>query len=150
MARPRSTSRVEKKADVINLSWDLGIGSDALEAAIQKACDARCAGGHRRRQRRDRQRSLGDGSGLTRGASTAGHHRDGDGRYDRKASFSNYGDETVDLAAPGVDIVTTRAALAKARSRVELPHLQRHVGGGRPGHGRGSATQVAETRHGGG
>jgi thermitase len=36
-------------------------------------------------------------------------------RYDEKASFSNYGIRTVDLAAPGVGLVATRAALTVLR-----------------------------------
>lgn len=104
---------VEQKADIINLSWDLGIGSVAVEQAIQNACDAGAlvviAAGNSgsdndlfptipacyRKERPDRI--------ITVMATD---------RYDEKASFSNYGVKTVDLAAPGVDCVTTRAALA--------------------------------------
>jgi subtilisin family serine protease len=45
-------------------------------------------------------------------------------RYDEKASFSNYGIRTVDLAAPGVGLVATRAALTGAsavRDRLTRP-----------------------------
>jgi hypothetical protein len=45
-------------------------------------------------------------------------------RYDEKASFSNYGIRTVDLAAPGVGLVATRAALRGAsavRDRLTRP-----------------------------
>ena len=40
MARPRSTSRQppEPSVDIINLSWDLGMGSSKLEEAINNAC----------------------------------------------------------------------------------------------------------------
>ena len=104
---------VKQKADIINLSWDLGIGSDELEGAIRNACDA--------------------GALVVIAAGNSGSDNDlfptipafyrrvrpdqiitvmATDRYDRKASFSNYGVNTVDLAAPGVDCVTTRAALA--------------------------------------
>jgi hypothetical protein len=104
---------VERKADIINLSWDLGIGSVAVEQAIQNACDA--------------------GALVVIAAGNSGTDNDrfptipacyrkerpsriitvlATDRYDMKASFSNYGVNTVDLGAPGVDCVTTRAALA--------------------------------------
>ena len=104
---------VEQKADIINLSWDLGIGSVAVEQAIQNACDA--------------------GALVVIAAGNSGSDNDlfptipacyrkerperiitvmATDRYDEKASFSNYGVRTVDLAAPGVGCVTTRAALA--------------------------------------
>lgn len=105
------------KANIINLSWDLGIGSFALERAIQRTCD--------------------EGALVVIAAGNSGTDNDDDriraipayyrklcppriitvmatDRYNEKASFSNYGDMTVDLAAPGVDILTTRASLSRA------------------------------------
>lgn len=103
---------VEHKAAIINLSWDLGMGSPALERAIANACDA--------------------GALVVIAAGNSGTDNDeipaipacyravrpdriitvmATNRYDEKASFSNYGVNTVDLAAPGVDVVTTRAEL---------------------------------------
>jgi subtilisin family serine protease len=106
---------VEQHADIINLSWDLGMGSPALERAIQAAYDAGAlvviAAGNSGTDndviptipacyRKGREKRI-----ITVMATD---------RYDDKASFSNYGIGTVDLAAPGVDLVTTRAALTSA------------------------------------
>jgi subtilisin family serine protease len=103
---------VEQKADIIDLSWDLGMGSPALERAIANACDA--------------------GALVVIAAGNSGTDNDeipaipacyraarpdriitvmATDRYDEKASFSNYGVQTVDLAAPGVDVITTRAGI---------------------------------------
>jgi subtilisin family serine protease len=103
---------VEHGAHIINLSWDLGMGSPALEQAIQAACDAGAlvviAAGN-------------SGTNNDEIPTIPACYREGrekqiitvmaTDRYDNKASFSNYGLRTVDLAAPGVDLVTTRAAL---------------------------------------
>ena len=108
-------TRAEPKADIINLSWDLGIGSPALKVAIQTACEGGAlvviAAGN-------------SGSDNDRVPAIPAHYREicpsqiitvmATDRDDEKASFSNYGAETVDLAAPGVDIVTTRASLSRA------------------------------------
>lgn len=105
----------EPKADIINLSWDLGIGSPALKAAIQTACEGGAlvviAAGN----------SCSDNDCVP---AIPAHYREvcprqiitvmATDRYNEKASFSNYGAKTVDLAAPGVDIVTTRASLSRA------------------------------------
>jgi subtilisin family serine protease len=120
----------QPKTDIINLSWDLGIGSFALEKAIEKACDAGAlvviAAGN-------------SGTDNDRARAIPAHYRTirpeqiitvmATDRYNEKASFSNYGAATVDLAAPGVDIVTTRASLSKA-SKNDLtrnPFYRRHV-----------------------
>jgi subtilisin family serine protease len=113
-------TKAQPRACIINLSWNLGIGSPALEAAIQAAC--------------------AEGILVVIAAGNSGSDNDhiptipaeyrrvwpgriitvmATDRYDEKASFSNYGATTVDLAAPGVDILTTRASLSKA-SRNEL------------------------------
>jgi subtilisin family serine protease len=105
----------QPKADIINLSWDLGIGSIALAKAIEKACEAGAlvviAAGN-------------SGTDNDRAPAIPAYYRTicpeqiitvmATDRYNEKASFSNYGAETVDLAAPGVDIVTTRASLSNA------------------------------------
>jgi len=106
------TFALEQGADIINLSWDLGMGSLALERAIQAACDAGAlvviAAGNSGTDndaiptipacyRKDRPDRI-----ITVMATD---------RYNEKASFSNYGVRTVDLAAPGVELTTTRAAL---------------------------------------
>jgi subtilisin family serine protease len=107
-------------AHIINLSWDLGIGSPALEQAVEEAAR--------------------NGALIVIAAGNSGADNDvtptfpafyrescrdriitvmATDRYNEKASFSNYGAKTVDLAAPGVDRLTTRASLSNA-SRVEL------------------------------
>jgi subtilisin family serine protease len=116
---------VEHHADIINLSWDLGMGSPGLARAIQAACDAGAlvviAAGNSGTNndviptipacyRKDRTERI-----ITVMATD---------RYDEKASFSNYGIRTVDLAAPGVGLVATRAALTGAsavRDRLTRP-----------------------------
>jgi len=106
------TFAIEQGADIINLSWDLGMGSPALEDAIQAAYDAErlvvIAAGN-------------SGSNNDEIPTIPACYRKGrdrriitvmaTDRYDEKASFSNYGPRTVDIAAPGVDLRTTRAAL---------------------------------------
>lgn len=103
---------VEQGAHIINLSWILGIGSPALERAIQTACD------------RGALVVIAAGNAGTDNDDCAPvpacYARNNDAiitvmatdRHDRKPSFSNYGRRTVDLAAPGMDVVTTRAARA--------------------------------------
>jgi subtilisin family serine protease len=108
---------VEHGADIINLSWDLGIGSPKLEEAIRRAC------------------AKENGPLIVIAAGNAGTDNDrypsvpacyakkcrekiivvmATDRYDEKAWFSNYGSESVDLAAPGVEIESTRPFLADA------------------------------------
>jgi thermitase len=108
-------TRAQPKADIINLSWDLGIGSPALKDAIRRACEGGAlvviAAGN-------------SGADNDQAPAIPAHYRKiwperiitvmATDRYDEKASFSNYGAKTVDLAAPGVDIVTTRASLSRA------------------------------------
>ncbi len=113
---------VDHHADVINLSWDLGMGSAALERAIARACDAGAlvviAAGNSGTNNDEipaipaRYRAVRPDRIITVMATD---------RYDEKASFSNYGVETVDLAAPGVDVVTTRAELTSS-----VPGVRRH------------------------
>ncbi len=105
----------EPKADIINLSWDLGMGSLKLEEAINNACKAGIlvviAAGN---------------SGADNDANPAipARYRElcpkqiitvmATDLYNEKASFSNYGVKTVDLAAPGVEILATRASMSTA------------------------------------
>jgi subtilase family protein len=99
-----------KGAHIINLSFDLGIGSFELQDAIWSACDAgvlvvMAAGNtgsnndayplipvHYARTRRDRT--------IVVMATDW---------YDERPTFSNFGKTTVDLAAPGVRIASTRS-----------------------------------------
>jgi len=99
---------VENGADIILLSFDVGIPDEILKRAIANACAAGVfvviAAGN-------------DGSDNDLFPSVpscyAGQHPDNaivvmaTNRYDERASFSNYGTETVDIAAPGVGIRTT-------------------------------------------
>jgi subtilisin family serine protease len=108
---------VEHGAHIINLSWDLGIGSSKLREAIRGACAKQ------------------DGPLIVIAAGNAGTNNDhypsvpacyaeecrekiivvmATDRYNEKAWFSNYGRESVDLAAPGVEIESTRPFLADA------------------------------------
>jgi hypothetical protein len=85
MARNAIAFAVEQKADIINLSWDLGIGSVAVEQAIQNACDAGALVVIAAGNLRERQRSLPDDPGLLQErAPGADHHGDGDGPIRRE------------------------------------------------------------------
>jgi len=105
----------EPKADIINLSWDLGMGSSKLEEAINNACKAGIlvviAAGNSGADNDmtpaipARYRELCPAQIITVMATNL---------YNEKASFSNYGVKTVDLAAPGVEILATRASMSTA------------------------------------
>ena len=105
-----------ERARVILLAWDVGLGSVKLEAAFGKACENAlvviAAGNY------------GSNNDWHDGQSTARapvrYARDSPSstitvmatnEADEKAGFSNYGPESVDLAAPGVNIVSTRRTL---------------------------------------
>ena len=123
-------AKAQPKADIINLSWDISIGSFALEEAIDKACEGGAlvviAAGN-------------SGSDNDRSLAIPAHYRKicperiitvmATDRYDEKASFSNYGAETVDLAAPGVGVMTTRASLSTTSKNglKQNPFYRRHV-----------------------
>lgn len=105
----------ENDAHVIVLSFDVGIRDDALEKAIAKACAAGAlvviAAGN-------------DGTNNDRFDSVPACYAEKNpgsavvvmatNRYDEKAPFSNYGVTTVDLAAPGVRIMSTVPFLSSA------------------------------------
>ena len=105
-------------AAILNLSWDVGFGSDALRAAVREACAAGClvviAAGN-------------DGSDNDRFPAVPACYAAecpeqvitvmATDRYGQRAWFSNYGRRTVDLAAPGVGVLTTRAYLSAAGER---------------------------------
>ena len=100
---------VDHDADIIVLSFDLGLGSTDLEAAFQRACRSKAllvvAAGN-------------TGSDNDRYPVVPAAYAEGfrdtvlvvmaTDLYDEKAGFSNFGRHTVDLAAPGVEIVSTR------------------------------------------
>jgi subtilisin family serine protease len=101
---------VDNGAKIINLSFDLGIGSNQLQQAIQDACTR--------------------GALVVIAAGNTGSDNDeyplvparyatvcppdsvivvmATNEYDEKPTLSNFGSATVDLAAPGVRIETTR------------------------------------------
>src|SRR5262249_59270206 len=104
---------VERGASIIDLTFDLGLGSLELEQAMQRAFDA--------------------GVLLVMAAGNTGADNDcyplvparyaainpdraivvmATDWYDERPTFSNFGDTTVDLAALGVSIVSTRAFLS--------------------------------------
>ena len=112
---------VQHGAHIINLSFDLGIGSDELRQAIQSAAAA--------------------GSLVVIAAGNTGSDNDryplvpacyakvcppdnvivvmASDEYDERPTFSNFGGVTVDLAAPGVKIETTRAFLSTLESALK-------------------------------
>jgi len=112
---------VQHGAHIINLSFDLGIGSDELQQAIQSATAA--------------------GALVVIAAGNTGSDNDryplvpacyakvcpqgnvivvmASDEYDERPTFSNFGDVTVDLAAPGVKIETTRTFLSTLESTLD-------------------------------
>jgi subtilisin family serine protease len=101
---------VDHGAHIINLSFDLGSGSQALQDAIEYACARDVlvvfAAGNTG-SNNDKYRLVP--------ARYADRCRDktlvvmASDWYDERPTFSNFGTETVDLAAPGVRIISTRA-----------------------------------------
>lgn len=109
---------VRQRADILNLSWDIGLGSEALREAIGRACAAGIlvviAAGN-------------EGSDNDRFPSVPACYAAecparvitvmATDRYDERAAFSNYGADGVDLAAPGVRVTSTRPYLSRAGAR---------------------------------
>lgn len=104
---------LDKGAAIINLSFDLGIGSNDLQEAIRRACKEQAlvviAAGNNGSDN-DRYPAVPAsyaeecrGNIITVMATDA---------YDEKPGFSNFGLQTVDLAAPGVGIVSTRPLIS--------------------------------------
>ena len=105
---------VDHGAHIVNLSFDLGIGSQALQEAIEYACA------------RDKLVVFAAGNTGSNNdkyplvpARYADRCRDNtlvvmaSDWYDERPTFSNFGTQTVDLAAPGVRIISTRARWTK-------------------------------------
>jgi len=107
---------VDNGADIINLSWSVGLGSAALEAAVQKACTREdtlvviAAGNYGSDNDRVFRAPPKYAQGLRPTTITVMATDDDD----KKAWFSNYGQQNVDLAAPGVGIVSTRRLLSRS------------------------------------
>jgi subtilisin family serine protease len=135
-ARPDNAARaldfaVANGAKVIVLAWDVGIGSIALERAFREACQHAlvvvAAGNY------GSDNDWHDGRTLARApVRYAKDHRESTlvvmaADESRKAWFSNYGRETVDLAAPGMAITSTRRCLSLEAART--PAVYRPHGG---------------------
>jgi len=105
-------------ARIMLLAWDVGLGSAELERAFRKACKNAlvviAAGNY------GSDNDWHDGRSSARAPvrfakdnpSTLAVMATDDS--DEKAWFSNYGRQTVDLAAPGLGITSTRRCLSKA------------------------------------
>jgi hypothetical protein len=115
---------VNNGAKVILLAWDVGLGSKKLEKAFQKACERALVviaagnygsdndwhGGRTLARAPVRYaREARDSTIVVMAADESG-----------KAWFSNYGRESVDLAAPGINITSTRRCLSKDAARTPL------------------------------
>jgi thermitase len=107
---------VESGAHIINLSWSVGLGSAALEAAVQKACACEqtlvviAAGNYGS----DNDRVFRAPPKYAQGRRPTTITVMATDADDEKAWFSNYGEKNVDLAAPGVGIVSTRRLLSRS------------------------------------
>jgi hypothetical protein len=103
---------VKSEAHIINLSFDLGIGSRELEEAFESAGDARAlvvvAAGNTGSDNDRYPEVPARYAEKCRGRIITVMATD---LYDQRAWFSNFGDWTVDLAAPGVAIASTRPFL---------------------------------------
>jgi subtilisin family serine protease len=107
---------VRDGAGIVLLSWDLGLGSNALGQAIRRACDAgalvviACGNNGSDNDRLPWVPACYAAECPTKVITVMAT----DPYDDDRATFSNYGRQSVDLAAPGVKIVSTRRLLSKA------------------------------------
>jgi subtilisin family serine protease len=102
----RAIDRLESRPGVIVLAWDVAHGSPALDAAIEKAGEADAvvvvAAGNMsldNDKHKNWPASHGDRDHVITVMATD--------RHNERASFSNYGEKTVHVAAPGTDILST-------------------------------------------
>lgn len=103
---------VRSGAHIINLSWSVGLGSARLKTAVERACQhalvviaaGNFGSDNDRVFRAPPKYAVDVPTAITVMATDAG---------DEKAWFSNYGHRSVDVAAPGVGIVSTRRLLAR-------------------------------------
>jgi subtilisin family serine protease len=109
---------LDQGAHIINLSFDLGLGSTELEEAIQVACNKDvlvviAAGntGSNNDTYRLVPACYADAAGC-RAKTIVVMATDW---YDERPTFSNFGPGKVDLAAPGVRILSTRAGWKDGR-----------------------------------
>ena len=126
-----------RRADVINASWhvldDQGLLRQALLFAQNRVVLVVCAAGN----------NGGDNTRIpTIPASYAFDNMiavAASDRHDGKAGFSNYG-ATVDIAAPGTDVLSTAIYFARPAPLLQrLSRIRRHIGRGRAGYGGGDA-----------
>jgi subtilisin family serine protease len=101
---------VKNGAHIINLSFDIGIGSPELKDAVELACDADVlvvfAAGNNGSNNDEYRPVPARYADRCREKTLVVMASDW---YDERPTFSNFGPGTVDLAAPGVRIVSTRA-----------------------------------------
>jgi hypothetical protein len=115
---------VKSGAHIINLSWSVGLGSAALETAVQKACACEdklvviAAGNYGS----DNDRVLRAPPKYAQGPRPTTITVMATDADDQKAWFSNYGRQNVDLAAPGVGIVSTRRFLSRSAAAGALAY----------------------------
>lgn len=108
---------VAEHAQVILLSWDVGIGSLKLERAVREACRSALvvlAAGNGGRNNDDPFPPVPVRYVIEEPERSTAMTVMATDETDEKAWFSNYGMKSVDLAAPGVDIVSTRRLLSRA------------------------------------
>ena len=109
---------LDKRATILNLSFDLGIGSNALRDAIRRACSEDVlvviAAGNTGSNNDDYPVVPASYAQECRDRIITVMATDG---FDQKAAFSNFGARTIDLAAPGVDIVSTRRLIGASDRR---------------------------------
>jgi subtilisin family serine protease len=127
-----AVSAVDEKAKIILLAWDVGLGSAKLESAFREACQHAlvviAAGNYGSdNDWHDGQSSARVPVRYARDFRSSTISVMATDEYNEKAWFSNYGPETVDLAAPGVDIMSTRRALSSAPG--DRPRRYRSHGG---------------------
>ena len=127
----KDQAQIENQARVILLAWDVGIGSITLERAFHKACERAlvviAAGNY------GSDNDWHGGQTLARApVRYAKDHPESTivvmaADESGKAWFSNYGRQSVDLAAPGIAITSTRRCLSKEAART--PAAYRTHGG---------------------
>lgn len=109
---------VDRGAHIINLSFDLGVGSTELEEAIQAACNkdvlvvlaAGNTGSNNDAYRLVPARYAASANCRARTIVVMATDW-----YDERPTFSNFGRDDVDLAAPGVRVLSTRASWRDGR-----------------------------------
>jgi subtilisin family serine protease len=129
---------VDHGADIIHLSWELGIPSGDVQQAIGEAYNAGClvvfaAGNEGANADKDDIKIKATPATPSRYASDCREQAlvvMATDWYDNKAWFSSYGKTSVDIAAPGVDIVTTCPFVSTAsQTSDQLPGRYRTYSG---------------------